>query len=423
MIVNKVNKKVVLLTLMLYSTLTFSCKKAGGVDSGGEEPKPSLSAIHSVIPLPQSVQFTEDEFVLDNSVKIVANAQSTAAVALLNKDLNSLAGITLSSGSASDAKTINISENSNLSAIAYEITINKGKIDIIGKDAVSVFYAIQTLRQYLWDARQDKAGKKITMKGVVIQDKPVYDWRVFQLDVARNFYTKDYVKKLIDWMALYKLNKLQLHLTDDQGWRIPIAKYPELIEQGSWRVFNEYDLENVERAKSNPIYTIDSRFLTTKDGEKIYKASYTKADLQEIVAYAAKNYIDVIPEIDMPGHMSAAIKAYPWLSATGGTGWGEEFSYPICPCKPNVKQFALDVLDELMDIFPSKYIHIGNDEVDKTTWESSAICQQYMADNGLNNVDQIQRQFISDLQAHLESKGRKAIVWDDAAEVGVNANA
>ena len=421
MLAIRINKQAMILLSLLFSMPSFSCKKSKS-DEGGESTKPPLSATHSIIPLPQSVLFREDEFVLDNSVKIVATGQHSAGIELLNKDLNKL-GITLNNGSASDPRTITISENSNLNAVSYEISINKNKIDISGKDAISVFHAIQTFRQYLWDARQDKNAAEITMKGVLIQDKSSYDWRVFHIDVARNFYTKDYLKKLIDWMALYKLNKLHLHLTDDQGWRIPIPNYPDLIEQGSWRVFNKYDLENVERAKSNPIYAIDNRFVTTKDGEKIYKASYTKAELQELVAYAAKNYIEVIPEVDMPGHMFSAIKAYPWLSATGTAGWGEEFSYPICPCKPNVKQFALAILDELIAIFPSEYIHIGNDEVDKTTWESSAICQQYMADNNLSNVKEIQKTFITELQSYLASKGRKAIVWDDATEVGVNANA
>ncbi len=421
MVVNQMNRKVAVALLLMFFLQT-SCKKASNAQGGGSETLPSLTAIHSIIPLPQSAVFTDDVFVLDNSVKIVADSKHAAAVELLNAEINKLVGITLGTGSAADTKTITLTENSSLNSFSSEINITKSKVAITGKDAASVFHAIQSFRQYLWDARHDKSAKTIQMKGVLIQDKAVYDWRVFQVDVARNFYTKDYLKKLIDWMALYKFNKLQLHLTDDQGWRIPIPKYPELIAQGSWRVFNKYDLENIERAKSNPIYTIDNRFVTTKDGEKIYKASYTKAELQEIVAYATKNYIEVIPEVDMPGHMFAAIKAYPWLSATGTAGWGTEFSYPICPCKPTVKQFALDVLDELMAIFPSQYIHIGNDEVDKTTWQSSTICQQYMVDNNLSSVSQIQRNFISDLQTYLTSKGRKAIAWDDAAEVGVNAD-
>ena len=414
--------KILFIILMCVSTQMYSCKKSA---TGGDENtgKPSLTAAHSIIPQPQTVLFTEDEFVLDNTVQIIAGNGHQQAINLLNKDLSKLAGITLGTTTSAGGKVIRIEENSSLTAVAYEISITKDRISITGKDKESVFHAIQSFRQYLWDARQDKTAKQITMKGVNIQDKPAYDWRVFHIDVARNFYTKDYLKKLIDWMALYKLNKLHLHLTDDQGWRIPIAKYPKLIEEGSWRVFNNYDNENIERAKSNPIYTIDSRFVSTKDGEKIYQAAYTKAELQEIVAYATENHIDVIPEIDMPGHMYAAIKAYPWLSATGTAGWGTEFSWPICPCKPDVTQFALDVLDELMEIFPSKYIHIGNDEVEKTTWEESEECQQYMAANNMTSVKDIQKRFISDIQSYVESKGRKAIVWDDAHEVGINSNA
>ncbi|SHE48560.1 beta-N-acetylhexosaminidase [Pedobacter caeni] len=416
--IERILKTTLTLLLMLAVIQTYSCKKAAA--TAAEEPKPALAGSHAIIPLPQSVAYAEEVFVLDNEVKIVADGQYATAVNLLNKDLSQLAGISLIVSASASGKAIVLKEDPGLSPASYEIAINKDKISITGRNKESVFHGIQTLRQYLWTASQDKAGRKITLKAVVIKDKPSYEWRVFNLDVARNFYTKDYVKKLIDWMALYKLNRLHLHLTDDQGWRIPIPKYPGLITEGSSRPFNEYDLENIERAKSNPIYTIDNRFVSTSNGQKVYKAAYTRADLEEIVAYAASNYVEVIPEVDMPGHMYAAIKAYPWLSSVNAAGWGKEFSWPICPCKPDVMQFAYDVLDELMAIFPSKYIHIGNDEVDKTTWESSPECAQYMRSNNLSNVGQIQKLLITNLQNYLQSKGRKAMVWDDATEVGVN---
>lgn len=421
MMMERILKNILPLLLMLVVIQTYSCKKSTVAQK--EEETPSSPGTQAIIPLPVSVTFADEEFVLDKNVKIVAGGQHTAAINLLNKDLNQLAGITLSTGGTTSGKVIVLEENNNLTASSYEITINKNKVNIVGKDKESVFHAVQSLRQYFWSAAQDKAAQKITLKGVVIKDKPGFEWRVFHLDVARNFYTKDYVKKLIDWMALYKLNRLHLHLTDDQGWRIPIPKYPKLIEEGSSRVFNKYDDENVERAKSNPIYTIDSRFLSTKNGEKVYKAAYTKAELKEIVAYATENYIEVIPEVDMPGHMDAAIKAYPWLSANNASGWGEEFSWPIAPWKPEVMQFAYDILDELIDIFPSKYIHIGNDEVDKITWEASTEAAAYMSKNNMTNVSQIQKQFIVNLQTYLEGKGRKSMVWDDAGDVGVNSEA
>lgn len=418
--IERILKKALTLVLMLVVIQTYSCKK--GSMPKNEEPKPSLTASHAIIPLPQSIIFAEEEFVLDNSVKIVADAQHSFAISLLNKDLGQLAGISLNVSGTASGKVILMKEDTGLSSATYEVTINKDKINIVGKDQESLFHGLQSLRQYLWTSAQDKATQKIRLKAVVIKDKPAYEWRVFNIDVARNFYTKDYLKKLIDWMALYKLNRLHLHLTDDQGWRIPIPKYPELIEKGSSRAFNKYDLENIEKAKSNPIFTIDNRFVSTSNGEKIYRASYTRADLEEIVAYAAANYIEVIPEVDMPGHMYAAIKAYPWLSAVNEAGWGKEFSWPVCPCKADVTQFAHDVMDELMAVFPSKYIHIGNDEVDKTTWASSPECVEYMRIHNLTDVGQIQKLFITDLQTYLQNKGRKAMVWDDAAEVGINSD-
>jgi hexosaminidase len=176
----------------------------------------------------------------------------------------------------------------------------------------------------------------------------------------------------------------------------------------------------MERARTDPDFTIDPRFIKEADGRKIYGGFYTKQDIREIIAYASAHYIDVVPEIDMPGHMSAAIRAYPQLSCVDSAGWGTEFSYPICPCKPEVLDFSYKVWDEIADLFPSKIVHIGCDEVENGTWASSPGCQAFMLEHGMTVPREIQNFFVRKLQEHLEAKGKTVIAWDDAIDGKIN---
>lgn len=180
---------------------------------------------------------------------------------------------------------------------------------------------------------------------VDIKDAPKYDWRGFHIDVVRHMFTVDYLKKVIDCLSFYKINKLHLHLTDDQGWRIEVKKYPLLTQEGSWRDFDEYDKRCVELSQQDYNYEIDPRFV--RNGSQ-YGGHYTQEEMKGLVSYALERGIDIVPEIDMPGHFSAAIKVYPELSCTGEAGWGEEFSYPICPrarrtissCSPSLMRWS-----------------------------------------------------------------------------------
>ena len=257
---------------------------------------------------------------------------------------------------------------------------------------------------------------------VEITDQPTYGWRGMHLDVSRHFFSVDYLKRFIDRMALYKLNRLHLHLTDDQGWRIQIKKYPELTEKGAWRTFDSNDSACMKLAKENPDFEIDSSHIIHRDGKTLYGGFYTQDQMRDIIKYAAARHIEIIPELDMPGHMMAAIKIFPWLSCTGKPGQGEIFSVPLCPCKETTYEFAENVYKEIFALFPSKYVHIGGDEVDKSTWKNFADCEEIMQKEGLKNVDELQSYFNKRMENFFHKNGKEMIAWDDVLEGGVDSS-
>lgn len=217
-------------------------------------------------------------------------------------------------------------------------------------------------------------------------------------------------------MALYKMNKLHLHLTDDQGWRIEIKKYPELTQNGAWRTFNNQDTVCMTMAKDNPDMNIDSRYIINKDGKQLYGGYYTQDQLKDLIDYATKHHVEIIPEIDMPGHMLAAIHAYPYLTDMKNAGWGKLFSTPLNPCKDEVYTFVENVLSEIISLFPSSYIHIGADEVDKTAWSHSDLCKSFMKEKGIKDYEELQTYFVHKVANYIQSKGKKVITWDDAID-------
>lgn len=302
---------------------------------------------------------------------------------------------------------------------AYKLDITPDYIKIGVCAPAGQFYALQTLKQ-LVELNSTK-DRTILLPCVSITDYPAFRWRGCHLDVSRHFFNLDYVKKHIDRMAFYKLNKLHFHITDDQGWRMEIKKYSKLTTEGAYREFNKHDLFCIEQSKSNPDFEIDPRFIKEENGKKIYGGYYTQDELRELVKYAAERNVEIIPEIDMPGHMMAAIKSYPFL-VDWEMGWGKIFSSPINPCNEKTYEFVENVMTEVVDIFPSQYIHIGADEVDKTFWEKSPSCQNFMKENNLENVNQLQSYFVERVKKIVESKGKRAIAWDEAMEGGVNSD-
>jgi hexosaminidase len=267
----------------------------------------------------------------------------------------------------------------------------------------------------------------LTVAGVDITDHPKYSWRGMHLDVSRHFFSVDYLKKYIDMLALYKLNKLHLHLTDDQGWRIEIKKYPRLAAEGGWRTFNDQDSACMRVAKEtgNPDMEIDPKHIRTVNGKVQYGGYYTQAEMKSVIQYAASRHVEIIPEIDMPGHMMAAIALYPELTCDGRVGedWTKGFSSPICPCRENVLEFAKDIFSEIADLFPSRYIHIGGDEVERSHWGASPVCKEFMKAHNIQTLPQLQSYFNDYMQAFFRSKGKILLGWDEIVEGGIDSSA
>ncbi|WP_262490195.1 beta-N-acetylhexosaminidase [Hymenobacter coccineus] len=306
----------------------------------------------------------------------------------------------------------------------YRLTVTPQRVTLAAREPAGMFRAVQTVRQLLPPSIERAGpGAPLQLPALRIQDQPAYAWRGMHLDVARHFFSVAYLKKHLDLLALYKFNKLHLHLTDDQGWRIEIKKYPELTAQGAWRTFNSQDSSCIRKSKDNPDFALDPQHLRQRNGRTEYGGFYTQAQLRDVIAYAGARHIEIIPEIDMPGHMMAALRAYPDLSCTGSATWGKEFSVPLCPCNEGTYTFAENVLSEVAALFPSPYVHIGADEVEKTTWAQAGACTALMQREGIKDVNGLQSYFVRRIERFLQSKGKKMIGWDEVLDGGVDASA
>lgn len=288
----------------------------------------------------------------------------------------------------------------------YSIQLSTAQRIIEYTNNESQFYAINSLLQLI-----SQEGMNYYLQTCQLSDAPAFEWRGLHLDVSRHFYTVEEVKRFIDLMALYKFNTFHWHLTDDQGWRIEIKQYPKLTEIGGFR-----DSTLVGHYSDQPqVYDVTN-----------YGGFYTQEQIREVIHYAQQRYITVVPEIELPGHSRAALAAYPELSCTGeqlgvvGT-WGV-FDDIFCS-KPETIAFLKNVLDEVIALFPSEYIHIGGDEAPKTRWKECSKCQGIMQQNGLQNEHELQSYFIQQMDAHLTANGKKLIGWDEILEGGLSPNA
>ena len=294
----------------------------------------------------------------------------------------------------------------------YIMDITSRRILIKGDNAVGVFYGIQSLRQLLppeLEKPELAAGlHNVRVSNIYIEDYPQFAYRGMHLDVARHFFDVDFIKKFIDLIALHKMNTFHWHLTEDQGWRIEIKKYPLLTEISAWRD------ETLIGHGGRPPFEYDG---------KRYGGFYTQDDVREIVAYAAERHITVIPEIEMPGHATAVLAAYPDLGCTGGpyeviTRWGV-FEDVFCAGNDDTFEFLEDVLTEVIELFPSQYIHIGGDECPKTRWKECPKCQARIQEEGLADEYELQSYFIRRIENFLLGKGRNIIGWDEILEGGL----
>ena len=407
----------VLSGLIIGLWLTASCTKIK--EAGRGEIKP----MHDIIPKPQKMEIHQGQFLFDPQVVIVVptdQAEVREQALYLNDWLDYTAGFRLEVVAdrleIAGRRAILLDCGTNLEALGaegYVLLINPEAIEIKANTCRGIFYGIQTLRQLLPFEFNVQAGtqKSWPIAALSIEDQPRFAWRGMMLDVSRHFFSTDFVKAFIDYLALYKLNTFHWHLCDDQGWRIEIKKYPQLTEVGAWRVDRE-DRHWNDRPEQQP------------GEEATYGGYYTQEEIREIVAYARSRHITIVPEIEMPGHTRAALAAYPQHSCSGGPFSVLPGGYwPItdiyCAGKDSTFLFLQDILSEVMDLFPGAYIHIGGDEAEKTNWKQCARCQARIQQEGLADEHELQSYFIKRMEAFIHEKGRRLIGWDEILEGGL----
>ncbi|MBL4703568.1 MAG: beta-N-acetylhexosaminidase, partial [Flavobacteriales bacterium] len=368
---------------LILTLLVFSC--------GSGEPDFEMIEPVSIIPMPGTIEYATNSFVINPDTKIVSDAASMREATFLKEVIidefeHELEIVT----QTPEENYILISllpviQNEQLEiskSEAYELSIIPNHIEVIAKSNLGLFWAIQTLNQ-TFNQTDHQDGYAVRIQSMHVKDEPKFKHRGLLLDCRRHFFSKDVIKKYIKLLSYYKMNVLHWHLTEDQGWRIAIEKYPKLTEIGAWRI--------------------------NEDGVK-YGGFYSKEDIKEIVKYAEDLHVTIIPEIELPGHSQAAIAAYPHLSCTQqrvsvANDWGV-FKEIYCAGNDSTFTFIEDVLTEVMELFPSEYIHIGGDEAPKYRWEHCSKCQKRIQDEGLKDEHELQSYFIQRVERFLNANGR-----------------
>ncbi|WP_340170063.1 family 20 glycosylhydrolase [Lacinutrix sp.] len=365
-----------------------------------------------IIPIPLSQDILEGEFLLSPETQIVSNDDFKVSIRFLTEyllDFN-LKG----SNTGATSNTIQFIKDETISNYeGYTLDISTETIKISAKTDQGAFYGVQSLRQLLPVALEigNLGQEQFAIQCLKIEDEPQFKYRGMHLDVGRHLFSTDFIKKYIDALAMLKMNTFHWHLTEDQGWRIEIKKYPKLTEVAAFR-----DETLIGHYNTQP---------QLFDGKR-YGGFYTQEQIKEIVKYASNRNIIIIPEIEMPGHSQAAIAAYPELGCTGEqvkvAQKGGVFENIYCS-KDQTFNFIEDVLDEVLELFPSEYIHIGGDEAPKTRWKSCEKCQLRIKEEGLKDEHELQSYFIARVEKYLNSKGRQIIGWDEILEGGLAPNA
>ena len=394
---------------------------AHGVDvtnaQGAKQPSPAIA----IIPQPVSVVPKAGRFALTSRTVISTDQASAAIGRQLAQYLEPATGFALriqTAGGAAPAGSIALRRDpalKRLGAEGYLLDVRASRVLIRAPELAGLFYGVQTLRQLLPSDifRDAPSGNTVwQVPAVTIEDTPRFRWRGAHLDVGRHFMPKEFVKKYIDLLAVHKLNTFHWHLTEDQGWRLEIKQYPKLTEVGAWR-------------KETLVGRMNRNGNLTFDGTR-HGGFYTQQDAREIVAYAKARFINVVPEIEMPGHAMAAIAAYPELGVTGepvevAKTWGI-FS-DILNAEPATVQFMQNVLTEVLEIFPSRYIHIGGDEADKAKWKVNPRIQARIKALGLADEHELQSWFIRQIDGFLDKHNRRLVGWDEILEGGLAENA
>jgi hexosaminidase len=365
-----------------------------------------------LVPLPRSVRTSAGAYALPAKLSIYARTADEHNVAeLLRAQLAALGHPAVLTSTAAAAQIRLGAAPAGTGAEAYNLTVDKAGVRIAAGGGAGLFYGAQTLLQLL-PARATAGAVRVPF--VQIQDQPAFGWRGGHLDVSRHFFSVDFIKKYIDLLAAYKLNTFHWHLTDDQGWRLEIKKYPKLTEVSAYRP------ETIVGAQQQ-IKKEDFKY----DGTP-YGGFYTQAQVKEVVAYAKQRYVTIVPEIEMPGHSVAILAAYPELACRPGpytawTMWGVNEDI-VCPSEATITFFE-NVLAEVSQLFPGRYVHIGGDEAPKTRWKESPLVQEIMKKEGFTDVEQVQGWFNRRIEKYLAGKGKKLIGWDEILEGGISPDA
>jgi hexosaminidase len=385
-------------------------------------PGATMKAGEGIVPKPLSVQPGHGTFTLSARTRIVyphSDSGLRATAQYLARFLRASTGYAFTADSSTpiprkDFIAFSPIRKSDLGPQAYRLTVKPAGILIEAGDGAGAFYAAQTVLQLLPPeifSRTPVKKIKWEIPALSITDGPRYGWRGMMLDVSRHFFPKEFVKEFIDELAIHKMNVFHWHLTDDQGWRIEIKRYPQLTSIGAWRV----DRETVPWSARTP----------ARPGEvATYGGYYTQEDIREIVRYAAERFITIVPEIEMPAHATAVITAFPELSCTGGpftvpTGGLWPIKDIYCGGNDSVFTFLENVLSEVTGLFPGTYVHIGGDEADKTEWKRCSKCQSRIKADSLGDEAGLQSYFVKRIEKFLESKGKRLIGWDEILEGGI----
>jgi hexosaminidase len=391
-----------------------------------QAPAPSVPELphskYAIVPRPSKVTDGEGTFTLGPKTHISFDARSEKTVAPVAKYLAALVGPSLGATlTAERAPAGGAKEGIHLALDpamkedeGYKLSVKSDKIEISAKQPKGLFYGVQTLRQLLppdVEGKNTAPSAGFAVPAVEIEDAPRFKYRGMHLDTSRHFFPAPFVKKFIDTIAMYKMNTFHWHLTDDQGWRIEIKKYPKLTEVGGWRKETAIGHDREQPHKF--------------DGQR-YGGFYTQAEIRDIVAYASQRHITILPEIEMPGHSQAALAAYPELGCTKGpfevgTKWGI-YQDIYCPSEKTFS-FMQDVLTEVIALFPSSYIHIGGDEVKKARWKESQAVQDLIKREHLKDEEEVQSYFIRRIAKFLKQKGRHLVGWDEILEGGLAPDA
>ncbi|MBF9224234.1 beta-N-acetylhexosaminidase [Hymenobacter ruricola] len=364
-----------------------------------------------LVPLPREVQAPAGTYALPQKISIYARSKDEQNVAGLLKEMLTALGKTVTLTTSRPAAQIVLLTAPQPNPEGYQLAVDHAGIRISAAGGAGLFYGAQTLLQLLPPRPAATAG----VPYVRIADEPAFRWRGGMLDVSRHFFPVSFVKKYIDFLAAYKLNTFHWHLTDDQGWRIEIKKYPKLTQVSAFR---KQTLIGAQQLFKTPA---DFKYDATP-----YGGFYTQEQIRDVVAYAQRRYVTVVPEIEMPGHSVAVLAAYPELACKPGTYetwtmWGVNEDI-VCPTEPTIRFFE-DVLTEVCALFPSPYVHIGGDEAPKARWKESAAVQEIMKREGYTDVEKVQGWFNRRIEKFLTSKGKKLIGWDEILEGGIAPSA